>query len=217
MARKTLNWSVLCDEQVFRRCQQDPKFPFIVALARAVNALNSSHSLIIRSHKVDTPEVVRNRMNSFFFSSALMYEGLVLIRKMKKLFGGEAAYESGLRMLLRNPLVQRLEQMHLHAARNHAVFHFLPDKFEEAIKREKHPSCTFIAAHGTKNRAVHFSYADVVAAEMLIGISSDNEKEFWPAVRKASKETGEAVMMFAKASEELMVQYLNAMGFRQQR
>jgi hypothetical protein len=205
MAGKTVDWSVVGDRKVFKRCQQDPKFPFIVALARAVNALNTSHSLIIRSYKVDTPEVVRNRMNSFFFSSALLYEGLVLIRKMKKLFGGEAVYESGLRMLLRNPLVQRLEQMHLNAARNHAVFHFLPDKFEGAIKRENHPSCTFIGAHGMKNRSVHFSYADVVAAEMLVGISSDNEKEFWPAVRRASEETGDAVRMFAKAAEELMV------------
>lgn len=209
---KRIEWKIVCDKGVFEKCRQDPKFPYIVALARVVNALNTSHSLITRKFKVDTPEVVRNRMNSFFLSSALLYEGLVLVRKMKRLFSGEPAFEYGLRLLLRDPAAQRVERMHLNPARNHAVFHFLPEKFEDAIKLENHPSCMFIAAIGTQNKHVHFAYADVVAAEMLVGISSDKD-EFWPAVRNASEETGALITKFAVAAEQLIVPYLRASGF----
>src|SRR5579862_7577051 len=89
MRKRSTKWQIVCDRTAFERCQADPKFPYIVALARVVNALNTSHSLIAKAFKVDTPEVVRNRMNSFLFSSALLYEGLVLVRKMKRLFANE--------------------------------------------------------------------------------------------------------------------------------
>jgi len=215
MKKQPSEWRIVCDKSVFERCQRDPTFPFIVALARVVNALNTSHSLIERKFKLDTPEVVRNRMNSFLFSSALLYEGIVLVRKMKKLFAGEDVFEKGLWMLLRDPVAQRVEQTHLKAARNHAVFHFLPDKFEWAIRAENHPSCVFISARGEKNKHVHFAYADVVAAEMLVGIPSD-KTEFWPAVRRASEETGALVVRFAQGAEELIVPHLRMWGFHQE-
>jgi hypothetical protein len=214
MTKRQIDWTVTCDREAFKRCQQEPKFPYIVALARAVNALNTSHSLIVKSYRVDTPEVIRNRMNSFFFSSALLYEGIRLVRKMKKLFADDDVYQQGLGALLRDPVAQRVEQMHLNPARNRAVFHFLPEEFERAIREENHPSCTFIGAHGTKNRHVHFSYADVVAAEMLVGIPSDKE-EFWPAVRKSSEDTGALLMRFAESAERIIVRYLMMWGFRQ--
>ncbi len=146
---------------------------------------------------------------------ALPYEGLVLVRKMKRLFANEDVFEQGLRMLLRDPIAQRVEQMHLKAARNHAVFYLLPDEFARAIRAENHPSCVFISAHGAKNKHIHFAYADVVASEMFVGIPSDKE-EFWPAVRRASQDTGALVMKFARAAEELIVPHLQVWGFRRE-
>ena len=212
MPRIGKEWRITCDRKVFERCQRDPKFPFIVALARAVNALNTSHSLIVPSFKVDTPEIVRNRMNSFFFSSALLYEGIRLIRKMKKLFANDDAFRNGLLTLIRDPLAQRVEQMHLNPARNHAVFHFIPQEFERAIKAEKPPSCVFVAARGKKKKALHYSYADVVAAEMLVGIAAD-QQGFWVALEPASRETGVLLIKFADAAEELIGDYLKSWGF----
>jgi hypothetical protein len=151
-------------------------------------------------------------MNSFFFTSALLYEGIGLIRKLNTPLKDNPAYQNGLRVVLRDPLVQDLEQMHLNPARNHAIFHFLPEKFEDAIRAGDHPSCVFLAARGTKNRAVHFSYADVVAAEMLVGVSSDCS-EFWPKLRNAFESTATLASRFAQGAEDVIVSYLRDHGF----
>jgi hypothetical protein len=212
MRKQPVEWEIVCDKNVFQRCQRDPKFPFIVALARVVNALNSSHSLITRKFKRATPETARNRMNSFFFSSALLYEGIRLIRKMNRVFADDPFFQNGLRRLLRDPVAQRVEQSHLKPGRNHAIFHFLPDKFEEAIQRGSHRSCVFISARGKESGDAHLLYADIVAAEMLIGIPSD-KAEFLPAVRRSGKETGDLVVRFTEAAEELIIPRLRAWGF----
>jgi hypothetical protein len=40
---------------VLKKCVADKKFAYVVALARAVNALNSAHSLMLSTEKRDTP------------------------------------------------------------------------------------------------------------------------------------------------------------------
>jgi hypothetical protein len=212
MSSQSAEWRITCDRNVFEKCRRDPKFPFIVALARSVNALNSSHSLILRSFKVETPGIVRNRMNSYFFSSALLYEGIRLIRKMNRVFADDVSFQTGLRMLLKDPMAQKIEQGHLSPARNHAVFHFIPEEFKQAIRKESPPSCVFLGARGKKRMALHYSYADVVAAEMLVGFPAD-QQQFWPALQSASEETGSLLLRFADAAEELIGNYLKNWGF----
>jgi hypothetical protein len=208
-------WEIACDRTTFKRVRKDEKFPYIVALARSVNALNTVHSLLLRSPKVETPERVRNGMNSYFFASALLYEGLRLIRKMNKAFAEDNAFQNGLRMLLKNPVAVKIEQSHLNPARNHAVFHFLPDEFKKAIGKAAEDRNIFVVALGKKRRSLHYAYADVLAAEILVGVPSDNP-EFWSTFANAAKETSDLVIRFSVDAEGLIGNYLKAMGFKRE-
>lgn len=52
--------------KVFKKCMVDKKFAYVVALARAVNALNSAHSLMMSTADMNTPVAIRDRMNGLF-------------------------------------------------------------------------------------------------------------------------------------------------------
>ena len=179
-------WEITCDKETFANVRQEVKFAYIVALARAVNALNAVHSLLLQSPHTETPERVRNGMNAYFFGSALLYEGLSLIRKMNKPFADDIDFRRGLHTLLRNPTAQKIEQSHLNPARNHAIFHFLPFEFEKAIGKSIDDRQVFAAAIGKKKKDLHYSYADVLAAEILVGTPVDNP-EFWVSLSKPQR------------------------------
>ena len=215
MQRSTKEWEITCDRQTFAKVRKEGKFPYIVALARAVNALNAVHSLLLSSPKNETPERVRNGMNSFFFASSLLYEGLSLIRKMNRVFADDVGFQNGLRMLLKDPVARKIEQSHLNPARNRAVFHFLPDEFKKAISKAADDRNVFIVAMGKKRRALHYAYADVLAAEMLVGMPSDNP-EFWHTFKNAAKETVDLLIKFANDAENLIGDYLKATGFKRE-
>jgi len=57
---------------VLKKCVTDPKFAYVVALARAVNALNAAHSLMVSTESKDTPAAQRDSMNSFFFIAGIL-------------------------------------------------------------------------------------------------------------------------------------------------
>jgi hypothetical protein len=208
-------WEVTCDRETFQRIRSEEKFPYVVALARAVNALYAIHSLLPLKPTSDSPARVRNGMNSYFFSSALLYEGLALVRRMKRIFKDDEIFKNGLLTLLKDPVAQRVEQNHLNPARNHAVFHFLPDKFKSAIDKGRDDRQVFIAAVGKKKSLLHYSYADVLAAEMLVGAPSDDPK-FWSTFENAAKETSDFVIKFANDAEDLIGNHLKAWGFKRE-
>jgi len=134
---------------------------------------------------------------------------------MKKPFKDDTTFRNGLLQLLKNPVAQKVEQTHLNPARNHAVFHFLPDKFKSAIDKNPDDRYVFVAAIGKKKGSLHYSYADVITAEMLVGAPSDDAK-FWATFEHAAKETSDLVIKFANDAEELMGNYLKDWGFKRE-
>lgn len=197
MVENTLDWRIECDREIFEKSQADAKFPFIVALARAVNALNSVHSLMLHAGDGDAPEAERDRMNSYFFASAILYEGIKLVRAMNKTFKDDAAFRNGLHLLLRDPAAQKLEQAHLNPVRNQAVFHFMPDTFSEVINSATVDTCIFAQARGQSRRNLRYSYADVVTSEILVGFAANTE-EFYETLGSAMRGTRELVIRFAE-------------------
>jgi hypothetical protein len=208
-------WEIACDRETFQRVRREAKFPYIVALARAVNAMNSIHSLLRRPPGPETPERVRNGINSYFFASALLYEGLILIRKMNSTFANDETFQGGLRMLLKDPVAQMVERDHLNSARNHVVFHFLPDEFKKAIDKSADDRQVFITGIGEKKGDLHYSYADTLAAEVIAGTSNDDPK-FWSTFENAARDTSELLITFADEAEELIANYLGAWGFKRE-
>jgi hypothetical protein len=176
-----LNWHLRCDQRTFEACRANPKFPYIVALARAVNALNFVHSAMIHAGEGDAPEASRDRINSYFFASAILYEGMNLIRVMNQTFKDDDMFQNGLRPFLRDKVAQTITETHLNPARNGVVFHFLPERFAETIRSASCDNCIFVSGRGDKKKDLYYDFADVVAAEILVGYASDSE-EFYEAL-----------------------------------
>jgi hypothetical protein len=123
----------------FKNARADKKFAYVVALARAINALNSAHSLMTTTANRNTPDAIRDRMNAHFFVSGILYETLKLIRAMSRIFTGDQSYETSLRLVIKDASGQALEQMHLKSVRHGGVFHFLPEP-QRQLRRRPSPS-----------------------------------------------------------------------------
>lgn len=194
---------------LLHKCVKDKKFAYVVALARAINALNGAHTLMMTAMDKDTPAARRDRSNSHLLISAVLYETVSLIRKMASVFSGDESFEKSLRLILRDPSAQALEQMHLKAARNDVAFHFLPDKFAEALAKTDIPDCIFVESIGTRATDVHYAFADLVATEMMVGARIDDII----VVPQMFDRTIELVLTLIKHSESFIGDQLDGWGF----
>jgi len=61
--------------------------------------------------------------------------------------------------------------MHLKSVRHGGVFHFLPDRFAEAIGKTPMTECQFASSVGEKRGDIHYAFADYITAEMMVGTS----------------------------------------------
>lgn len=195
--------------KVLKKCVTDPKFAYVVALARAVNALNAAHSLMMNTEGRGTPAALRDRMNSYFFVSGILYESLKLIRAMSRMFGGDKSFETNLRLILKDTSGQTLEQMHLKSVRHGGVFHFLPDRFADALAKTGMIECVFASTVGEKRGNIHYEFADYIVAEMMVGTRLDDSV----VVTQMMEKTLKLVMQFVEHSENFIADQLNGWGF----
>ena len=198
------------DATVFTKCRGDAKFPYVVALARAVNALNSAHSLMQSAADKNTPAATRDQWNSYFFVSAILYESLKLIRAMGAVFGKEKIFQDTIQSLLKDKTAQSVEQMHLRAARHGTVFHYLPERFAEAIATTPLNECLFASFLGDKRSDIRYDFADIIAAEIGIGGRIDNNT----AVSDMTQKTLALAILFIVQSEAFILDQLNRWGFK---
>jgi hypothetical protein len=215
MSTEETEWHIVCDAETFAKCRKDEKFPYIVTLARAVNALNFVHSVMIYAEGNDDPGSRRNRFNSYLFGSAIMYEVLRLVRAMNQPFVGDDTFQNGLRLLLKDTTAQQIERTHLNPARHGAVFHFDPGAFSEMIGKATRNEAPFISALGNRSKDRNYAYADIVAGEILVGLSTDTE-EFYTILEDAMAKTRDLVIKFTKDAERLIVHHLKIWGFQKQ-
>lgn len=206
---KEIEQQIYGNSAVFNKCRTDKKFAYVVALARAVNALNSSHSLMVSTGSRNDPAALRDRMNSYFFVSAILYETLELIRKMSPVYGKDKSFQDSLQMVLKDKIARALEQMHLKAARRDAVFHYVPDRFAEAIAKTPITECVFASILGQRKGDIHYAFADMIAAEIGVGTRIDNGV----AVNDMMENTLNLVKQFIDHSENFIAAQLNGWGF----
>lgn len=211
MCAQETDWQMACDRETFEKCRKDEKFAYIVALARVVNALTFIRSM--RSSVNDnSPAAMRDRINSYLFGSAIMYEALKLIKDMGRIFSTDDIYQNGLRLILKNENASAVEHPHLKPARHGAVFHFDASTFKETIDKGLSNECLFVSGRGTTRMGVSYSYADIVSAEILVGFPAGGE-EFERVLIYATKATDALVTKFVDDAEPLIAHHLKRWGF----
>ena len=203
-------WQIYGDGTVLKACAADKKFAYVVALARAVNALKSAHALMMSTGNKQTPTAIRDRMNSHFFISGILYESLKLIRNMSNVFSGDKSFETSLRPILKDTSGRSLEQMHLKSVRHGGVFHYAPDRFADAIKKTGMTECVFASSIGHKKGDIHYGFADLITAEMTVGGRLDNSV----VVKEMMEKTLNLVKQFIDQSEDFIADQLKGWGFK---
>jgi hypothetical protein len=98
--------------------------------------------------------------------------------------------------------MQTMERANLDPLGNGAVFHFLPQRFAETLQKATCNECPFIEAEENQNRSVYYPFADVITAEILVGLASD-DKAFDSALGNAMTKTRELILRFTNNSRGL--------------
>ena len=207
-----MDWQMSCDQETFEKCRHDEKFPYIVALGRAVNTITFMHSAMKYPVNDNSPAAKRGRLNSYLFGSAIMYEALGLVRNMGKAFVDDELYQNGLRLILKEDIAKNIESAHLKPARHGAVFHFDADRFKETIDNQPPYECLFVSARGNSRMGTAYSYSDIVSAEILVGFPAAGDK-FEPVFADAVKQASALVTKFADQAEPLIASHLKHWGF----
>jgi hypothetical protein len=210
-----LQWQISGDHQVIERCKRDEKFRYVVAIARSANALVSVHSLMLRGGEELTPRAMRDRLNSYFLASALLYEVLKLIRCMNAVFRNDEPFQKGLRIILKDRTAQKIEKDHLNSIRHTATFHFDPEIFAKAIGANSRKDFVFARGEGLAKIDVDYTFADVIAAEILVGMPEDNE-QFHATLAQAMDDTKKLLATFMYGAEIFISYHLKRWGLETQ-
>jgi hypothetical protein len=206
------DWAVIFDKAAFDRSKQDKKLAYIVALGRAVNSLYVVHSVTTRTTD-ESPANKRDRFNSFLFGSAIMFECLNLLETMISAFSKDEDFKTRLRALLDDETAKQIKKAHLKGVRHQAVFHFDPEAFRKAMDKTSFYTCSFVAGRGEPRHALNYELADIVAAEILVGMPCDT-KEFMPALADAMAKTSGLISRFIGESELFIIANLERWGYK---
>jgi hypothetical protein len=205
-------WEIACDGEKLKKCRQDPRFPYLVTLARATNALNLATAILPHIENISSPVGARDLWNSFFFTCGILYEALQLTKKMNQAFANDDRFQKGLKMLLKDPRAKRVEDRHWAPVRNKAVFHFDPSWFAERLKQSDFDNCILVRAEGKAKKGVYYSFADEVAFELMIDLPIEAE-EFRTRLSAMAKDTTVLAIEFANQAEILISHTLHDWGF----
>jgi hypothetical protein len=104
---------------------------------------------------------------------------------------------------------QTAAQTHLKSARHGGVFHFLPDRFAEAIANTPMTECVFMSSRGEKRGNLHYDFADLITAEMMVGTRLDDSAVAVQMMDNMLKFVGQ----FVEHSENFIADQLGHWGF----
>lgn len=166
-------WQVVCTPADFVRWRNNESFHSLVALARVVNSIRFMHYSLLDSRYGDTPADMRQRLNSFMYTGALLFEGVQLSKKLGKHYRHLAAYQEGFQLLHRDPAVERLMANYLKPLRNEAVFHFDVSTVAENLKQMSDPEYVFVRAEGRGAGFTYYELADASALRIVFGARTD--------------------------------------------
>lgn len=206
-------WDILCEPAILEKLKTKEKFWQVIALSRSVNALSFAHWAVLPFWEDRSLHGQRTRTNLFFFTCSALYEALWLVEKMNKNFHTEDTF-AGLKAILKDQRARKLRGMHLERARNHMVFHFLPESFGEIVNIPGESICSFVAGLGSDRVQTYYTFADVLAMEYFVGHAANNSETFYESLEQLMIGTRQLAADFVNAAEHLIKHSLLNWGFQ---
>lgn len=204
-------WELRCSEKKFEELRNNERFWSILTLARALNELRFSQVAYFGPQEDDTPASRRQRINSFVFTGAILYEALGFAQTLGKYFQHLAAFKDGLARLFEDKTVRDFRDTTLHRLRNKFVFHFDDEVPTQALRGFRKPPYIFNSGQGPRIGNAYYDLADSASLYFLLMEKNDDqlsaeeleravEERFRDLARKMSNLSGR----FGAAADELI-------------
>lgn len=208
------DWELWCDAAQYSKYSKDPAFPSLLALARVVNALRYHAVVLLACENDPTPSGTRQRLTSFLYTAATLYEALLLVQRLGKVFRGVPAFDNRLALIFKDPVVRELQEHILPRFRNQVVFHFQESTFKEALPiLEKAPRHVFAAGRGWRNADVHYGLADLLVFHHAVHNPAD-ESDFAERFKDMLQKVTAVVLRLGDDADHLVTDRVAAMGWR---
>jgi hypothetical protein len=161
-------WEIVCNRSTFESQKLDPAFWSVVTLSRAVNALRFSASALIDVEGDNSPAAVRQQINSFLYSSALLFEAFKLVERTRDSLAKYSKYQATLGVLLDDEKVKDVRR-HLDPLRNRGVFHFDQSFIPKRVSVESDGWCRFGQGRGLAAGSSYYDLSDRALLEAFVG------------------------------------------------
>lgn len=211
-------WEVVCSKEEFEKFKNDERFLAILNLSRIVNALLFCQISALETGKTDTPSAKRQRINSFFYGSAVLYEGLRFANTLGKYFRNLESFRRGFEPLLKDKSVKKFKEAELNLMRNKFIFHFDNVVAQKALKSTESDSNIFAIGYGERLGQIYYTLADEAAIHFILNDKqSAQDAQFDQDFECHSKQLIQRITnlmtKFTEAADQLIGEVIKQMGW----
>ncbi len=171
------SWELRCSEEKFEDLRNDERFWSIVTLARTLNALRFSQVAFFAVSDEDTPAARRQRINSFVYSSAILYEALNFAQTLGKYFSDLPEFQEGFGRLFQDKALLQFRDTTLHQIRNKFTFHFDGQVPPQALQHFTEPPYIFASGLGPTVGNTYYELADLASLYYLLTENGEELKQ----------------------------------------
>ena len=204
-------WICKLTRDQFIRLRGDESFHALLALGRLVNSLRFMHQALLDSQLDDSPPRIRQRVNSFMYTGALLFEGIQLSkRSIGKHFRSLDAF-SGFKAIHGDPDAEELFRDQLRRLRNEAVFHFDTSSIASSLLVLNDEAVVFVRGSGFEQGNVYYELADTTALQLLTGTQQTRDAAVEHS-RLMVRRVTDLSVRFVRSADELISSVLHLLG-----
>ena len=199
---------VYCTPEFFAAPKDNPGFHQLLGLARITNTIRFAHGAVVRVEQETSPADERQRLSSFLYLAALLFEALKLSRTVGKHFQDFSSFRNGFAKLHSDPDVEELRTNVLDRIRNTAVFHLDQGVIPTGLELlQPLTEFVFLSARDLSNGEIYYRLADQAVVHYIVGDSADTP-EFTEKFKSILQRTTDLSIRFSACADELITEYL---------
>ena len=207
-------YQISCSKDKFNILREDERFLGLLTLARFINALRYFQKSAIGAKGTNDLVAARSVLNSFWYGSSVLYEGFLLVEKLRKVFKDVESFKSGFGTFLRDHQVQSFRKTVLKRMRNKFGFHFDAGVVKESLKNFELAEYKFASGVGNASGEMCFVLADEIVLNYLLSPAmGESDESLKQRYRKILEDTIEIMGKFTDSAERLMGDVLTNMDF----
>src|SRR5918996_1913856 len=124
---------IVAPAKEWEKIRVDPRFLELMRLARITNSLSLAYGPLLHTLADQTPQARRDRFAAFFFSAAVLKEGLDTAQSLGRWYHNLPQFKEGFGAILKDAASSALHTELLKKVRNELVFHFDREAIAEGL------------------------------------------------------------------------------------